>query len=1670
MTFCKENVIFPYFTVTRVFRDKNSLHYSFVGLENYKNYKNTFEKISNGSIQSIDILKSVFTSDVIKLWKSIVNKGEKIYFIDDMLWTDDSLYKIKKKIFVYLSTQKDFILPENQQLWVSYNDRNQILGASFEKEEYENYIYHEPAIFSKPAIDTTILSQDNEIINILYTGDENKDIILHDHLQELDINNTYQIYVYSFYDEVEWIQNNPIVENNQPVDKKRYINGYIYKHWPNAKDRAFSSEETFNLHNKIKKELYEINKLINKIRDDKTDSLLGECNISNMNIYSRQPFGENDIYFRLDIIYNYLRTLLSKDIPFLFYTSYGDRKPYISISEKHINNIVSEQELKDWVYKKVSKNNYILKGQEGSIIIKLLNYIDKNGKGKFITITLTKIGHINFQFTYESSIKSSIQNIENTFNNISVLIKKINVFLKNIKHSLYEVPTIKIENNELIFSKYINIQFFTVDTLLKSKERIYLGKYLEFIKEYYPFIDTTILETNQNKKIFELKYQRISNIGSKYEIFDLIEKQEKLETEPEQIINMIKKQFGKTSKKANDIYKKWKILQIDKVYAKEIIKAGVSIKISKTEIFNEKDGYTYKIIIRGLNSLYIMRNCYSFIEKSFSLFINQTENKLTSNNNLLDFNIGDNLDDNNLNVLNKLSRNNINNNIIISDENFTSTKNINMSNEKNLDPKTKLKCEKEDNKIISKGVCKDVCEFKAFKLNRLQHFEPTIFKKKYSRICPESRRPIVISYDPEKESRVDKSSFTYAIKYKKNKNSKENYYICPQAWCPICEIPIPLDKIKDIERKNKECIVGKCPNGNHKVIINNSKDQLYPGFLDKSSHSSGYCMTCCFGKNQLKSDKYKKCKEDENIENDNSIDKKDYIYRQGVSLSYNKYARLPDELEILFRQNSYSGIIKNGFNFLVRKGVLFSNTNSFINVILDIVSNIHNKKIIYEGFVNKINEYISSDKIFYSLSSGLLKRIFKSKEKYINYLLKTDETIPLSYLWDVITRPGVFYKNGFNIIIITTQSIFCPYGQNPEKLYSFDKPTILIIKNNNLYEPIYRLKKNNDKIEYNTLHDSNDENIKKIIIDTIHNCSSFNEINWSDASGNNFKDDVSLNTILNNIKDKYRIKTQIIDSYSKTTGIILNNDLYIPIKPSAIDINYPIIQSNEDKNIPKLSFEKTISLLKKFIKDTKLNINPQYIILNNKSDIVIGILLETRRVIPIKSEKIKTIKTSLPVSNKLYYIDTNNSNKYKKERVEKIKEYYYNIELFERFKYELSEYFQTNEGQSIKNEIESIIKSKNNYKDKYNKILKIIETISNKIVSTINGNVQEYDKFPMLRTACFNQIDNKDPFCNCKNKKCKLVNIKKDFIYKISDIFVRYSFERDEILNGLFPKIDLEKAIKQNEFGEILLTGNKIDDDFNKIFNSKDQFKYKLVKNIDFISPSFEGINKEKYYIKRKSLDIDLLVHSTIILLPNWISIHLPIYRTITISDTCNSIYYIVSEFVKGLQKFLNKNSNYIVKNDISLADITYSNIINFYISFLLSLKKEDVKTIAKEILKDSEYDIDNIIDISDFYNILNESDFVKSTDELIERIKIGYPTYKTSLFDLYIFVYLLNIKIILLRKSISVVIGNNFSNNELYGVVYYTLDKNNCIHFYMLQKEEKPYISKLNSDLKRLI
>jgi hypothetical protein len=244
-------------------------------------------------------------------------------------------------------------------------------------------------------------------------------------------------------------------------------------------------------------------------------------------------------------------------------------------------------------------------------------------------------------------------------------------------------------------------------------------------------------------------------------------------------------------------------------------------------------------------------------------------------------------------------------------------------------------------------VCKDICMDDKYVLRRLQLYDPTLFsytksgtgvKHSYSQACQKPSQPIVVPYDPETNPRVEPGSITYALRYG-SEPTRQFWYICPQAWCPYEEIPIPFDLVKDKVQLRKikggeVCRAALCPSCEKNLkretwlrLLNvDAQQHIYPGFNDKSAHPQDLCLPCCYSidsrdKSKKHHSRMLKClgEEDESAATDQG---KDYLLgREKVPLPGDRFGVLTAPLQEFFMEYCDAGYLPSGKGCIVRRGI-----------------------------------------------------------------------------------------------------------------------------------------------------------------------------------------------------------------------------------------------------------------------------------------------------------------------------------------------------------------------------------------------------------------------------------------------------------------------------------------------------------------------------------------------------------------------------------------------------------------------------------------------------------------------------------------------------------------------------------------------------------------------------
>jgi len=530
---------------------------------------------------------------------------------------------------------------------------------------------------------------------------------------------------------------------------------------------------------------------------------------------------------------------------------------------------------------------------------------------------------------------------------------------------------------------------------------------------------------------------------------------------------------------------------------------------------------------------------------------------------------------------------------------------------------------------------------------------------------------------------------------------------------------------------------------------------------------------------------------------------------------------------------------------LLRHGVEFSESQSFIACIADIMFYIDSKHIpsikqMKELILSSLsiddfltyqngNLYIDFDIEPFNISEELVETYMNSKiyqatkhnldffykivssfENFKAFLMDNTVNIDYTYLWDILCRPNPnLFSAGINLIILevdtndATESVnlICPTNHYSSEIFDHRKHTYLIVKSGNYYEPIYSYKNVNKKLtiikKFSELNPELPVNIrnlfKKIIKPYIHTmCKPLNSmpLQYKFSRAN------LLNNVITNLqKIKYTILKQIINYEGKVIGVIASNaesNGFVPCYPSSINNNYDFALVNKDIFT---DYKNTIRFLREVYKSSKKVIlcNPLYNVID-KNKMVVGILTQINNFVGLREYvSLNTADDSLTIihGSDLYQIDNKTilNEKVDDERIETIQRIKMETNLYNSFRNTIR--ILLNDFKNIKQR-EKIEKEANSPYTLYNDQLDSIsdqlrKLVDDKVLFTEDYNIGVINKNSDI-SSCMKNAANKCLLKNScitkpENNTCQLVIPKYNLINK-SNNNEEYYYDKmaDEII------------------------------------------------------------------------------------------------------------------------------------------------------------------------------------------------------------------------------------------------------------------------------------------------
>lgn len=1554
------------FSIQKVSRFNTNEYYVFIG-DTDQSLSNIFKKLENRqgiNKDEIILLKKNYP-EYYTGWINIVKNKIKIKFIAYKIHIDDSINEIRNKIFIFLSNpeSKSYILPKNQELWLETTNKNRkIIGYYYENSKIKKKIYTTPHLFNPSKIDDEFLKDTDKKRN----NSENN-MLIYDLLNDDNYIKT-TIYLSDAKDEEEFLKSKKIDINKSFIEgyfKKYwpYVDlSYNYEDIKNnyllTKEYYLRENYIFNLIKNIEKDnniFGSCNMLTIKLNVNDDDE-----EINNQNNFLIEK------YVDLYPIFDYLREdKIDEKTPFIKYSEDILEAPFSIISKKALdNNRINKDILREWLG--ITKD---VQRRTNSISIKRY-IKDYNNEPRYSSLSLSKSGKIEINISFHAYNNANFNDVELTIKDCKKFVEELNknriIKKKNEKQKI-SPPDMDIVDNRVNFKNNTKILYMNIAIPLNLDKPLDFKKLLEFSKKFPYFLaefPKNLLKKTSNDekelKSIKLKYKRVSLFANMNDILLDIDILKQSGKDTLFILKFLEKKYQKNIDEVKKYLIEWErkysSSKSSKVSSES--KPGITVIISNSnitltgltkvyqvpllynffvgflELFINYENYLkktdFKKIFMNKNLNIEYKEEVNEIDKDVSLELNQIYNLNNYNNNIF---IDENSDEfirMNEEINNQLI--NINQNIDISESNEAYNNNkkiVGLASNDEIGTDIRLVCK---DAIPEKDTCADFCNDKKYFLRRLQRYDNKLFKFKvdkknkqsqYSRGCQQAnKQPVVLPYDPETNPKIKRDSYTFAVKYSSDPNSFQRWYVCPRIWCPYCEIPISEADVdpKSIRIRSVEggqCKTAICPFGNHQIFMRDQdkKAWIYPGFLSNLS-PKGLCLPCCFvlSQDNPKSASYstfKKCMGDE-VEDVNIKNGQIYILGKGIPIEKDRYGKIPVEIARILKTNLDTGYLNFQKGYL-RKGVKHFKNNSFLSAIADVLScDKENLKIDIYKIKNLLIEKLN-ETIFRSIYNGNLENTFhnpKSRlsplENFKNYILNEFVEIDHKYLWDFLQRPNILFENGVNIFIFSNNNLLCPLGENIKYFYDITKKSVLLVKHNDYYEPIYYLEGDGKGTSKKLCIFNNDkEEIRKLFEISYNGCKFKFDIDWVSVLKDNIKkydlkiDNITinlgdnlqdtLNEILTNIQNnkldnKYLPNLQYIDTYSKVFGIKLNNGLYIPTSPSKLitQLKYKIV--DDVSQIDKISLNEVLKYSSELSNKTKLKCKITHKILDIKNmKNIIALVNENNRFIPIKEilNKDKTLK----ISNINYFSDIDEALENKiqihDKRVEQINKKNFEDETYIRMKFELSKFLQIKDNKTYFVKILDIINSEDtdiikNRKEMYG----VLNGIFKEIISTNNRKFDYGDyKTPNKRIPCFlkNKLNKNiklscesDPHCVSVNNSCKLYVNKKNlldnhrnfdnydyYVSKIVDELLRFKMKRNEIINDNIPNIINKEIIEENPNKYIIIHTLNNDDISNIVENIFRDNKGIFIDNRNLyeeISTQEISFKKDKYLIADKTI------------------------------------------------------------------------------------------------------------------------------------------------------------------------------------------------------------------------
>lgn len=462
-------------------------------------------------------------------------------------------------------------------------------------------------------------------------------------------------------------------------------------------------------------------------------------------------------------------------------------------------------------------------------------------------------------------------------------------------------------------------------------------------------------------------------------------------------------------------------------------------------------------------------------------------------------------------------------------------------------------------------------------------------------------------------------------------------------------------------------------------------------------------------------------------------------------------------------------------------------------------------------------------------SNNLLffKKVVQSFENFKLFLKNNKIYIDYTYLWDIICKPNPrLFENGINMIILeildndvtNNVELICPTNHYSNHFYDPRKRTLIIVKHDQFFEPIYSYRNEETKIsivktfsEYDShLSKSLRSIFRKIIKPVLKDkCGAF-------ASSSNiykFKRPPLLDDlILELTKSNYKIEKQVLNFQGKVVGVTAESPNgmrgFIPCYPSSLtslkkdkdctnlnECQYDFVYMTDNIWFP---YTETLEFLKTYYKYKEPEDGAKGKCIDGtdlckviEDNMVVGFLTKTNQFVQISqplpiSEINDNVRTVTSNNYLIADIETQTMDNVDHKRVDYIKRIeletaFYNV-FRNTMRILLNDYINSDKRKEIQEECNKQFVI---YDVQLEKIILLLKSLANDyIVFAMNGQKYDYKTISDVY-ACISLSKDKcsdNPICMVTNDKCSIVLPKENLLTGTDNETYYYGKMADELI------------------------------------------------------------------------------------------------------------------------------------------------------------------------------------------------------------------------------------------------------------------------------------------------